>query len=244
MPTKLLKLSEIVTDAGTQVRAHISEETVEDYAEKMRDATIKFPAVVVFDDGNRMILADGFHRVLAATRNSFLDIEATILKGTRLDALRYALSANSAHGLKRTNEDKRFSANKALVDFPKLSDAELAKMCAVSTFLIQDVRKEIQPLENRGSETRIGADGKERKLPTKKKPAEPMADYHAPRDTRTEAQKTEAVFKGLAESIKEEKKEGPVTLEDLKIAFEKSVQPFWIKAEAKTKKAFVAWLKA
>src|SRR3954462_9709856 len=98
MKSKLLKLSDVVTTAGTQIRARINEDTVDEYAVAMLDAENKFPPVVVFHDGNQFILADGFHRMLAASRNGFKDIEADINKGTKSDALKFALSANAAHG--------------------------------------------------------------------------------------------------------------------------------------------------
>ena len=38
-----MKLSEIVTTAGTQIRARIDHDTVDDYAEAMQDAAIMKP---------------------------------------------------------------------------------------------------------------------------------------------------------------------------------------------------------
>ncbi len=166
MKTKLLQLSAIVTTTGTQIRARIDADTVEQYAEAMQDASNKFPPVVVFHDGSQFILADGFHRVMAATRNGFTDIEAEVNKGTRSDALRFALGANSTHGLKRTNLDKRRSVELALGEWPKLSDREIARICAVGADMVGSAR---QLSENDSSETRVGADGKERKLPTRAK---------------------------------------------------------------------------
>lgn len=166
MQTALLQLSVIVTDAGTQIRAKVCEDTVAQYAAEMLEGA-KFPPVDVFHDGNQFILADGFHRVMAASRNGFKDIEADVRKGTKSDALKFALSANATHGIKRTNPDKRRSVELALAEWPKLSDVELSRICAVSTFLVQNVRSETQPLENRGS-PRQGADGKIRKVPAPK----------------------------------------------------------------------------
>lgn len=72
--TKKLKLSEIVTDAGTQVRAGLNEATVADYAEALAGGA-KFPPVVVFHDGSRYVAADGFHRIHAASRTGATQIE-------------------------------------------------------------------------------------------------------------------------------------------------------------------------
>lgn len=185
----ILKLSEVLTTAGTQIRASIDSNTVDEYAQAMQDATQKFPPVVVFHDGNRYILADGFHRVMAASRNGFLDIEADVRKGTKADALRFALGANAVHGLKRTNADKRRSVELALAEWPKLSNRELAKLCAVSDPFVGEVR---QLLTVSSSDTRIGADGKERKLPRKPepKPTPQFRDANPGTPARPEAEKS------------------------------------------------------
>ncbi len=170
MKTRCIKLAEIVTTAGTQIRARIDSETVDQYAEAMLDAGNKFPPVVVFHDGSQFILADGFHRVMAASRNGFLDIEADVQKGTKSDALKYALGANSAHGLKRSNADKGRSVELALGEWPKLSDREIARICAVSDHFVGHVRKaNCEPIAV--EQTRIGADGKKRRMPRKPEPA-------------------------------------------------------------------------
>jgi hypothetical protein len=169
-----IQLAKIVTTAGTQIRARIDTETVDQYAEAMRDATNHFPPVVVFHDGSQFILADGYHRVMAATRNGFLDIEADIRKGTKSDALKFALGANTAHGLRRTNSDKRRSVDLALAEWPKLSDREIARICAVSHPFVIEMRRELVTVTSSPEPaTRIGADGKERKLPQRKAPVTP-----------------------------------------------------------------------
>src|SRR5574343_1170380 len=115
-----LKLISIVTDAGTQIRSCIDERTVAEYSEAFLDGA-KFPPVVVFHDGSRYILADGFHRIMAAQRAELLDIAAEVRKGTKSDALRFGLAANAAHGLRRTNADKLRSVSLAVQEWPKLS---------------------------------------------------------------------------------------------------------------------------
>lgn len=168
MNTQSLHLDKIDTNAGTQIRARVDLETVDQYAEAMADGA-QFPPVTVFDDGNQFILADGFHRVMAAARNGFNDILADVRKGTKLDALKFALGANAAHGLRRTNADKRRSVELALQEWPKLSDREIAKICAVSNNFVGEVRSQLSSDDSSVSPTtRIGADGKERKLPARK----------------------------------------------------------------------------
>ena len=122
---KKIKLSEIVTDAGTQVRAGLNEATVTDYAEALAEGA-KFPPVVVFHDGSRYIAADGFHRIHAAVRNGATQIECDVHKGSKSDALKFALGCNAHHGLRRTNADKRHAVELALREFPKASNVAIA----------------------------------------------------------------------------------------------------------------------
>ncbi len=163
--TKKIKLSEIVTDAGTQVRAGLNEATVADYAEALAEGA-KFPPVVVFHDGSRYLAADGFHRIHAALRSGATQIECDVRKGSKLDALKFALGCNAHHGLPRTNADKRHAVEMALTEWPHLADAELARICAVGNKFVGDTRREMEDnLVLNKVEVRVGHDGRKRKLP-------------------------------------------------------------------------------
>ena len=105
MNTKLIKIKDLATE-GLQVRCEINEAAVSDYAEAMSDGA-EFPPIIVFGDGTRYYLADGFHRVASAKRLQREEISATVYEGGFADALRYALGANTLHGLRRTNADKQ-----------------------------------------------------------------------------------------------------------------------------------------
>ena len=63
-----LKPSQIRQDGGTQPRAEIWQDVVDDYAEQMT-AGATFPPIVVFYDGTHYWLADGFHRLAAWLAN-------------------------------------------------------------------------------------------------------------------------------------------------------------------------------
>ncbi len=170
--TKKLKLSEIVTDAGTQVRAGLNEATVADYAEALGGGA-KFPPVVVFHDGSRYVAADGFHRIHAASRMGATQIECDVRKGGKGEALKFALGCNAHHGLRRTNADKRHAVELALREFPKLSDRALAEMCLVGHPFVADVRRsQVESDSTSGAAKphlppppRIGRDGKAYPLP-------------------------------------------------------------------------------
>jgi len=166
MTKKELLLSEIVTNAGTQVRVNLNKTTVTDYAEAMA-AGAKFPPIIVFDDGSRHLAADGFHRIHAALKTGATKIECEVLQGSKADALKFALGRNVDHGLRRTNADKRHAVGIALKEFPKASLPVISKMCMVSEELVKCVSKQLT--ENGGlrpTETVIGLDGRERKLPS------------------------------------------------------------------------------
>lgn len=163
---KTLKVSEIVTDAGTQVRAGLNDITVADYAEALADGA-KFPPVIVFHDGNRYIAADGFHRIHAVIKNGAKVVECDVRKGGKTDALKFALGCNAHHGLRRTNADKRHAVGMALREFPNVSTVAIAKLCLVGDELVAEMRK-AQPTDSgrlASPPMRVGLDGRERKLP-------------------------------------------------------------------------------
>ena len=106
-----LKIEELNT-RDLQTRAALNEDTVSDYAEAMERGD-KFPPVTVFTDGAEYYLADGFHRVEALRRIGKMAVVAELQDGDYKAALLYALKANSTHGLRRTNADKRHALEMA-----------------------------------------------------------------------------------------------------------------------------------
>lgn len=129
-------IADIVIDAGTQVRAAINEQVVADYAERMTEGA-QFPAIVVFHDGNRYYLADGFHRTLAAKRNEWRSLEADVHQGTRQDALWFALGANKANGSRMNERDKQHAVALALAMWPDRMQREIAEQVGCSRSLVK-----------------------------------------------------------------------------------------------------------
>ncbi len=156
-----VELRKIRMDGGTQSRAAINEATVAEYAEAMANPETVFPPVVVFFDGKDYWLADGFHRVAAWTQLGRTDIPAEIRQGDLRRAILYSLSANSTHGLHRTNEDKRRAVNVLLGDpeWMAWSDREIAKVCGVSHPFVSGLREAVTgnvTSENRAYTTKHG----------------------------------------------------------------------------------------
>lgn len=138
-----LAVEAVRMDGGTQPRATIHQEWVEEYAQDMGDGAA-FPPVVVFFDGTDYWLADGFHRTLAAKALGLVDIDVEVRQGTQRDAVLFSLSANATHGQRRTNEDKRRAVLVLLNDAEwsaKFSNNEIAKLCGVSHTMVNGIRK-------------------------------------------------------------------------------------------------------
>ena len=98
----------------TQVREEISEQVVEDYAERLGEGAA-FPPVVAFSDGSSCWLADGSHRLRAFRRAGRGEVEADVYAGTLDDALWFALGANRAHGARLSRADKKHAVELACV---------------------------------------------------------------------------------------------------------------------------------
>lgn len=137
----LIQLLDINTTAGTQTRINIDESVVSEYAERMQEGDV-FPPVVVFHDGTTHYLADGFHRVMAASRIEFVEIDAEILKGTRQDAIWYSIGANRTNGKRMEPGDKRNAILIALREFPEKSQQEIAEQVGCSHVYVGKVKKD------------------------------------------------------------------------------------------------------
>lgn len=141
--TQEVEIALIRLDGGTQSRVAISEDAVAEYAEAVADGT-ELPPVVLFHDGSTYWAADGFHRTLAHQRAGVEKINAIVLKGTRRDALLWAIGANAAHGLRRTTADKKRSVELLLADdeWGKFPVRQLARLAKVSWVLVEKVQAE------------------------------------------------------------------------------------------------------
>lgn len=140
-----LERDRIEIDGGTQMRAELDADTVAEYAEAMHNAggwPERMPPVIVFYDGDRYWLGDGFHRVAAHRQALVGKVPAEIRSGTRRDAVLHAAGANADHGLRRTNADKRRAVLALLQDdeWAQWSDREIARRCNVSNRFVSNLR--------------------------------------------------------------------------------------------------------
>ncbi len=119
----------------------MDERTLAEYKGSMQQGCF-FPPVVVFFDGHSYWLADGFHRVAAASRSGFREIEVELKLGTARDAMLYAVGSNATHGLKRSPADKRRAISLLLEDteWSQWSDRAIAKASNTSHTFVAKVR--------------------------------------------------------------------------------------------------------
>ena len=141
---KTLRLDEIRIDGGTQPRVAIDERVVAEYAELYGNG-VNLPPVTVFFDGATYWLADGFHRYWANKRIDCEHVFADVRQGTQRDAILHSVGANAAHGLRRTNADKRKAVLTLLEDdeWSAWSDREVAKRCGVGNEMVSRTRRSL-----------------------------------------------------------------------------------------------------
>lgn len=175
---KLIRLSEIRIDGGTQPRTVIDEELVSEYSNCVDD----LPPITVFHDGVDIWLADGFHRFFAHNKAGKGEIRADIRTGTQRDAILFSVGVNADHGKRRTNEDKRKAVLTLLKDeeWSKWSNRQIAKACKVSPGFVDIIRKDL-PTIGTSSQVRkyIDQKGRESVIDTsnlaKKRNSEPIS---------------------------------------------------------------------
>jgi hypothetical protein len=143
----VVDLEQIELDPTTQPRVSIDMEIVSEYAEEIKAGADFPPIQVVWDkQAKKYWLWDGFHRVMAAKQIGQLWLMAHVVPGTREEAQWWAYSANAAHGLRRTNADKRRAVEGALLHPSGVdkTNRQVARHCGVSHFLVNQVRKELE----------------------------------------------------------------------------------------------------
>jgi ParB-like chromosome segregation protein Spo0J len=137
-----LPVSAIKVDTACQARAEMNTDTIDDYAEIMKEDDDVFPPVTVFHDGSDYWLADGFHRYRAAQQAGLRSLTVGIREGSRRDAILHSVGANTTHGLRRTRDDKRRAVSILLEDqeWSEWSNRKIADCCGVDEKLVRTLR--------------------------------------------------------------------------------------------------------
>ena len=138
----MLRVDDVTRDARIHVRGAIDEAVVEEYAERLAD-DVWFPPVVVFRDGSRYSLADGFHRLEAFRRAGREQIEALVHVGTPDDALWFGLAADRNHWSRLTRADRWHAIGLVLDTWPDLTRAQIARHLGCSWSYVSKVRAQL-----------------------------------------------------------------------------------------------------
>lgn len=168
-----MKLTEIELDSTLQVRDMLDQEVINDYSEALREGA-KFPAITVFRVGSRHIIVDGWHRYFAHKKAGLALIDVDVIDGSMRDATLYAIGANDAHGLRRSNKDKRKAVMMLLDDFEwaEWSDRKIAQVAKVSSMTVGTIRKSLGLQKDevkavvKGKETTVKVNRSEKSEPT------------------------------------------------------------------------------
>jgi ParB-like chromosome segregation protein Spo0J len=181
-PEEKLPLDLIEADRDLQARVRINEDHIENNlmpAVERGQRRAGGPAVVFHEtievppekEGGKpkredhYWLADGFQWLEAHKRLGKRGMVVQVRDGSRLDALKYAVAANSLHGLPRTTADKERAVTLCLEneELRKKSTKSIAKLCQVSEGLAAKVRKSWEEANKSKVSQRVGADNRVRK---------------------------------------------------------------------------------
>jgi Homeodomain-like domain len=113
-------------------------------------------------------LNHGFHRILAARDAGPSEFPADVRPGTERDALLFSISSNGAHGLPRTNADKRKAVTLLLADaeWSQWSDSEIARYCQVSQSFVTRLRRRVSHAGDEMRPRKVKRGDKGPRLPT------------------------------------------------------------------------------
>lgn len=146
----VIKIAAIVRDNATNPRDRIDGEIVTRYVELLD----QMPPIEVYNVGQDLMLADGFHRVEAAIQRGWTEIRAHIRHGSRQDALEFAIRANARHGQPLTKDERRKAWRKLYELHPEWSLAQFAEALAMPRSTVdvwrdaEDVIAEVPEAEN------------------------------------------------------------------------------------------------
>ena len=156
-----ISLGEIIVEDEIVARAELDDKYLFEIEQDIKDGA-KLPPITLFYDGTKYYLIDGLHRLQAAKNLKQEMIVADIREGSQRNAILFSCSANSEHGLRRTNNDKRKAVNKMLADpeWSQWSDGLIAKQCVVTQPFVSMVRRKLTQNGFESSSNRKGKDGR------------------------------------------------------------------------------------
>lgn len=157
--SETLSLDELVIDERAQARVGLDEAVVDEYVEAWKNgaAMPNIDAVRVTEGelAGKVVVWDGFHRIAAAKKLGVEAIGVDVTTGKLSTAIDLCTSANSTHGLRRTNEDKRRAVIMAITLDKQLkrkrSDRQIAQYVGVHNSTVSEIRAELSGKKKKAS---------------------------------------------------------------------------------------------
>jgi len=194
-------LADVKVDNTFRCREQEDDDTVESYteaftkyikackrSEKVRcedlhtivNLDYPFPPIWVWHDNGKYYLIAGFHRFLAATKAGLDKILVKEFRGTKEEAILFAMRDNRTNGLRMSYGDWKYCVGKALKLFPDKTPGVVAKELGCSRSYAYKIEKELSTSGQLSSpKQRRGADGKKRSVKRKAK-QRPVASVKEP----------------------------------------------------------------
>jgi hypothetical protein len=149
----LIPTDKISLDPTVHTRTEVDPKKVKRYTKLLKKKDFKFPPIVVYFDGEKYWIADGYHRVSAHIEAGKDMVEATVNEGDSRDAFLAGLAYDDNKASK-SHDDRKACLAKLLADpeWSKWSSSVLALKCGLSRATVD---------RHRPSGKRLGADGKE-----------------------------------------------------------------------------------
>ena len=140
-----LFIKNLTLDPKYQARSSMDLQVIKDYEAVISEGR-DMPPIKVIRIKDVLYVVDGFHRVHAYRNQGRDRIETDVIDGNDRLALELAVSANQAHGLRRSNQDKTKAVEMVLDDLELMgeSDRFIAKLCGVSPPFVGDIRLRLE----------------------------------------------------------------------------------------------------
>lgn len=129
-----------------EMRVHLNQKKVVQYAKEKKQGAIFPPPVVFFDAGGRHWVGDGFHRIEAEKANGQTSIIIDLRPGSTKDAILWNLKANrESQGMLFQPGDITKSVKTLLLDkqFARMTRKAISEACGCTYGLVSKVAKNI-----------------------------------------------------------------------------------------------------
>jgi ParB-like chromosome segregation protein Spo0J len=138
----LIAIDRVVVDEQTQPRRGLSDSVIRNMIDDLRAGDV-LPEIIVYQDGDKYWLADGWHRMTAYKLEGKSVIEAKVYTGSARDAFLTALASNRAVPL--TLDERKQAARRMLMDeeWTKMSDREIGRRCGIDGKTVTSMRNDL-----------------------------------------------------------------------------------------------------